>query len=318
MAGWGEPGVILCVVPRELERKLAGALTKFFDGTDVEVVVERRRGERREQCERRERPLPRERIIERRRVRAEAGRRVAERRWASVPAPTPELPRRARGHASKLAFVTRLEPAPVLLRDVDEARLVVRAQAGDEEALRTLYMGSFDLVYVYARGVLRDGRAAEEIAADTLAHALSRLDDLDPLTIAYRAFLFAHALNILEPPPLFDRPELAEGAVDVLVPEAMRWVSDVELELLVGRLPRPARDVLLLRYLAGLGSAQIADLLDIDLAEERAVHNAALTRLRDTLNQLGRSAPSRERQAMRRTSHTSAVLRQRRLALQTG
>ncbi|HEV2812282.1 MAG TPA: hypothetical protein VGW10_03430, partial [Solirubrobacteraceae bacterium] len=68
--------MIVCVVPRNLERKLADRLGAALAGTDVHLVVDGREPGDRRTRDRRRSAGRRRRILERRRVRAADGRRV--------------------------------------------------------------------------------------------------------------------------------------------------------------------------------------------------------------------------------------------------
>ena len=313
--------MICCVVPQELEGKLRGRLGRALAQTGVHVIVERRVSDRR-QTERRDGLPLRERLIERRRTRAIAGRRVGDRRAVAVPVPAPDLPRSVRRHAQRLAFVTPLAPAADYLSDADAARAVLRAQLGDEDALRELYLGWFDAVYGCARVALRSSSDAEDAAQEALGGAFAALHLLDPSETPFRVFLFDHALAAVhrrEDLATYEAEHHGHGCAteddDEAIRAALAWVRDHEIAFLIGRLPGPMRDVLLLRHLARLSEAHVAELLGIDTSDQRLLHGDALERLRETLEALGRGAPSTHREAMRRLSRPSTVIVRRRQAL---
>jgi DNA-directed RNA polymerase specialized sigma24 family protein len=289
--------------------------------TEAHVIVERREGERRAR-ERRDGPPLRERMIERRRTRGAAGRRVGERRAVAVPVPAPELPRGVRRFAGRLQFVTPLAPAADYVSDADAARAVLRAQLGDEDALRDLYLGWFDGVYGFARVALRTGGEAEEAAQEALGGAFAALHLLDPAETPFRAFLFDHVLAAIHrrEADAFGTPQARDHVCyaaddDEAVRAALKWVRDHDIAFLIGRLPSAQRDVLLMRHLARLSESHVAELLGLDVRDERALHVDAIDRLRETLEALGRGAPSTHREAMRRLSRPSTVLVRRRRAL---
>lgn len=313
--------MICCVVPRELEGKLRGRLGRALAQTGAHVIVERRSAERR-RIERRGGPPPRSRLIERRRTRALAGRRVGDRRAVAVPVPAPDLPRAVRRHAERLAFVTPLAPAADYLSDAEAARAVLRAQLGDEDALRELYLGWFDAVYACARVALRTAPEAEEAAQEALGGAFAALHLLDPSAVPFRVFVFDHAIAAVhrrEDASTYDADHRDHACAteddDEAVRAALAWVRDQEIAFLVGRLPAPMRDVLLLRHLGRLSEAHVAELLGMETTDQRVLHADALDRLRETLEALGRGAPSTHREAMRRLSRPSTVIVRRRQAL---
>jgi hypothetical protein len=73
-----------------------------------------------------------------------------------------ELPRNGRAYVDRLALVERLERASVEEEDLDTARLILRIQGGDRDALGALYMRYFDRLYAYLRILLSDDHEAED------------------------------------------------------------------------------------------------------------------------------------------------------------
>ncbi|HEX2084066.1 MAG TPA: sigma-70 family RNA polymerase sigma factor [Solirubrobacteraceae bacterium] len=307
--------MIVCVVPRDLERKLANRLFGALEDTDVQVVVDRRAGEDRRTRDRRRSVGRTRRILERRRVLALDGRRVADRRTPAVPVEPPALARRVRRIADRVAFVAPLEPPAALLEDVHAARAVIRAQLGEARAIEELYLTWFDRAYAFAQVSLGEAGAATDAVQDAFAGALGRLRELDPTHTAFRAFLFADLLEHVRArtqwePPAAEPVRAGEGD-----PAALRWVNDRELIMLIRRLPAAEREALLLRYVGGLRKPEAAALLDVD---ESALTEAGLGRLRARLAELGSRVESSQREAMRRLAPPSTVLRGRKHALLAG
>jgi RNA polymerase sigma factor (sigma-70 family) len=316
--------MIVCVVPRDLERKLAGRLSRALAGTDVHIVVERRTGDERRARERRTSAGRERRMLERRRVLAADGRRVADRRAPAVPVEPPSLPWRLRAHAERVAFVAPLEPPAELAEDVHAARAVIRWQAGDAVALRDLYLTWFDRAYAFAQVSLGEAGAATDAVQEAFSAAYEGLDQLDPTRASFRAFLFAEVLAAVratlveEPVGAAPRDAARRSAAATGDPSALRWVNDRELVLLVRRLPAREREALLLRFVGGLNHADIADLLDLGWVVERSLADAGLGRLRERLAELGGAVEASQREAMRRLAQPSAVLNGRKLALLSG
>jgi DNA-directed RNA polymerase specialized sigma24 family protein len=307
--------MIVCVVPRDLDRKLVARLCGALAGADVHLVVDRRAGEERRARDRRRSIGRARRILERRRVLAADGRRVADRRTPGVPVAPPAMPRRARRVAERVAFLAPLEQPAGLLEDVCAARAVIRCQLGDAKALEELYLTWFDRAFAFAQVSLGEAGAATDAVQDAFAAAFRRLGELDPTRTPFRAFLFADVLEQVRErmewePPVTDVPPAATAE-----PAALRWVNDRELVLLVRRLPSAEREALLLRYVAGLRRPDAAALLDVD---ESALAEAGLERLRARLAELGSRVESSQREAMRRLAPPSTVLRGRRHALLAG
>jgi DNA-directed RNA polymerase specialized sigma24 family protein len=305
--------VICCVVPRELESKLAGRLGRSLNEAGIDVVVERREIDRRAGDRRQGGHPGRDRLADRRRTRAAGGRRIADRRMPALAVPTPELPRAARRHAGRLAFVTPVQPTAGYLEDVAASRLVARLQAGDEDAAETLYLSWFDRAYAFARALHPDAAAAEAAVQDGYEAVFASLDGVDPSSLSFRVLLLGALLAGDVPAAEPREAPVGTPAGDAL--PALDWVSDTDLALLIAHLPPGEREALLLRYLGGLSIAQAAALLDLDADAAAELHDAALERLREILSAFGRSPGYSQREAMRRLIRPSTVLRSRREAL---
>ena len=326
--------VIHCLVPAN-HRALHELLRRHFRGDKwVEVVVERRSRERRGPNRRRRRdgvaPAPH---IERRLIRSVEGRRMAERRATLMRVDPPPLPRRARGHASQIVFVERLESTSQAREDADTNRLLARAQAGDEGAFASVYMRYFDRLYRYLRLVLRDRHEAEDATKQVFVAALEKLPSY---TIdrerPFRAWLFGiaryeflhrrrkHRLTEISEPEQMSRhlekddprrvctlTRAEHGMLDLL--------SDRDFVALIGHLPLLQRQILTLRYLVDLRFNEIAQLVDRSPETVRQSHRRALAALEDVAAGAGTSPTRVRRSPIRVLLRHATVLRSRRFAL---
>jgi RNA polymerase sigma-70 factor (ECF subfamily) len=319
--------MVYCLVPRELAPRLHELLRRHFAGAaGVEVLVERRNGERRGSGDRRDGSPPDTAPDERRRVRSLAGRRVGERRAVLVAVGAPELPRRARALADRIAFIERIEPSTRHAEDVDTAHLVMRIQGGERDAFAILYMRYFDRVYSYLRLVLRDADEAEDAAQQVFLQALEALPRYEYRGQPFRAWLFLiarnHALkqlarlgrvDVTDPGELSRQLEASEPDDGEI---ALDWLTDRELLLFVERLPLSQRQVLALRFMLDLTHAETAELLGRTPNEVRKLQQRAMTFLRDRLAAVGREPARRvPRSGCRRAPKQVFVLRERRFAL---
>jgi RNA polymerase sigma factor (sigma-70 family) len=286
--------VLYCLVPRELSGELHDDLRHHFAGDpDVEVVVERRRRDRRDGAERRTRDEPRD-GPDRRRIRNADGRRVGERRAPQVDAEAPSLPASAQPHAARLVFVERLEPSSEDAEDLDSARLVTDFQAGDAEAFESLYMRYFDRVYAYLRVLLKDAHEAEDGTQQVFIKVFEALPRYERRGQPLRAWLFTivrnHALSDLRKRGRveLEGPEEIERLMEGGVPEELEvpvlgWISDRDLLLFVERLPLAQRQVLTLRYMMEMDNGEVGEVLGRSPSEVRVLHYRAVSFLRDRL-----------------------------------
>lgn len=331
----GGPGdgrrIVYCLIPQDLGPRLHELLHRHFHNReDVEVVVEQRGYERRSGDERRvsqggEAPGG----GERRQVRSETGRRIAERRSTLLPTKaSPMLPRRARRFAARITFFERLEPPSSEAEDLDTARLVTRFQAGEQAAFVALYTRYFDRVYGYLRHALADAHEAEDVTQHVFTQLFESMHAYERRRQPFRAWLFIvvrnaavdhlrrhRALSVEDVDEVNRRRERLEPGEAEL--EALNWISDRDLLIFLGRLPAAQRQVLMLRFMVGLGTGDIARVLDRSDDDVRMLQHRALRFLRARLNAIGRGPRSAEghRSRSRRRRPQLTVVRSRRFAL---
>jgi RNA polymerase sigma factor (sigma-70 family) len=320
-----------CVVPAELARKLGGGLRRMYaDNPSVELIVDRRVGDRRGGADRRSQTLSvMPSALERRRVQNADGRRVAPRRAMVVPAAPLPLPRRAQRHADRLQWVTRLEPSTQHLEDVEAARLICLSQAGDQAALQALYVSSFDHVYTFLHLALGDAEIAEELTNEVFGEVIDDLPEFQIANEPFRVWIArimlargeAHQVGqrllsgpAIEPDPV--APELRHGAEsesEGLAP--INALTDAELVLLIERLPVTQRQVLMLRYQMGLSIGEIAGVSGMSPDAVRQYHARALEVLDGKMSFLSRPSRSASRNSMTRLRRLGPVLRERKYAM---
>jgi RNA polymerase sigma-70 factor, ECF subfamily len=286
--------VVFCQVPRRLVGEVHDQVRHHFaDNPNVEVIVERRRGDRRSGKDRRRRDEPFE-GEDRRRIRNVDGRRVGERRAVLVEVKAPPLPEGLLPYVDGLVFVERLEPPSEHAEDLDSARLVTSFQSGDREAFASLYMRYYDRVYSYLRVLLKDAFEAEDGTQQVFTKVLEALPSYERRDRPLRAWLFTvvrnHGVEVLRKRgrvELEDQEEidrlLARGVPEEPDLGAPGWISDRDLLLFVERLPLPQRQVLTLRYMMDMTNREVGDVLGRSPSEVRVLHYRAVSFLRERL-----------------------------------
>jgi RNA polymerase sigma-70 factor (ECF subfamily) len=317
-----------CIVPQELAAKLHQPLRDAYRHDEgVEIVVERRNGERRlsegRRVERAAGPPS-----ERRQIRSQGGRRVGERRAMATPVPPFALPRKAERYASRLLFVRVFQPTGLAAEDADTNDLVVRFQAGDVTAFSDIYMRYFDRIYSYSLVALRNAHEAEDVTQQIFIRTLEALPryEVRP-TAAFRAWLFTVARNAVisqlqrhrrtEPMEVesIEKRQASEGAEQEAVRWTLEWLSDSELLMFIERLPLSQRQVLTLRFLGGLETAEIAEVLSRSQESVRQLQHRALRFLSDRLAAVGRKPVGTGRHPTITVLRQLRVVRRRRFAL---
>jgi RNA polymerase sigma factor (sigma-70 family) len=315
-----------CMIPDGIGSRNFRALERYAVETGVALVRERRTGERRASDDRRVRKqIGRFRSAERRTILNSAGRRVADRRAATVPV-TPPLPLPRRLRTANVGFVAPLEVSPEHVEDVLTARLVIRIQAGESDLFHLLYEQWFDRIYTYARAVLERSSHAEFAAQGVFADLYAALSGYQVDSERFRTWLGSMMASRI-------REELvALSGADVVsadepephatapAPHAVpSWVTDADLQVLVSRLPLPERNVLMLRYLMGLSQVEVGTVVDRSAGDVSGLHASGLGILAARQLAIGKpSEASSIRFAMVQRRRSARVLQSRRLALTPG
>lgn len=156
-------------------------------------------------------------------------------------------------------------------------------QAIDFEAL---YRTSRDDVYAYVASLLRDASAAEDVTAQAFERAFRRRSSFSARRGAPRAWLFGIARNaaldelrrrrhsgalVAEPEDVEAEPALLEGAELALRRETVRAA--------IAGLESRERELVGLRFFAGLSNAEVARVLGIS-------ESNAATKVHRTMNKL--------------------------------
>jgi RNA polymerase sigma-70 factor (ECF subfamily) len=289
----GTRTVLYCVVPSDLAHELHEPLREFFrDQPGLSVVVDWRVRDRRCEERRTEEGVPPG--PERRRIRSATGRRISERRAPTLEVDPPALPPIAEPHIDRLTFVELLEPATQHAEDIDSARLVLSAQAGDSSAFSSLYLRYFDRLYGYLRLAVKDPHEAEDIAQEAFLSMLRALPQYDVrLTQPFRVLLFHIARNRsidhfrkqrgveVEAPAELD--QLRDSGLADDPAGAFDSLSDSELARYLRRLPATQRQTLVLRYALDFSTEEIASVMEITPQAVRNLQHRGLEFLRRRL-----------------------------------
>lgn len=172
---------------------------------------------------------------------------------------------------------TLAAPAGQLPQEAEQARL----------AFEALYRANRDEVYAYVAGLLRDRTAAEDVTALAFERAYRKRRRFDPARGSARAWIFGIARNAaldelrrrqrsarLAADPEDDRAAVAEDAEVALRRAALREA--------IGSLEPRERELVALKFFAGLANSEIAAVLGVS-------ESNAGTRLHRTIEKLRRA-----------------------------
>jgi RNA polymerase sigma-70 factor (ECF subfamily) len=176
--------------------------------------------------------------------------------------------------------------------DVEEARLRTlarRASRGDERAAAALFDEYHPRVYRYAAARLGVGASAEDAASETFARVVREIGRFRWRGAGFEGWLFRIARNVivdmqrregreLPMPVAIEPPEPSrEGQPEASV---LGMESASELRALLDELPPEQREVLLLRFGAGLDTNATGRAMDRNANAIRQLQLRALRNLR--------------------------------------
>jgi RNA polymerase sigma-70 factor (ECF subfamily) len=157
-------------------------------------------------------------------------------------------------------------------------------------AFDQLYRSSRDDVYAYVASLLRDGPAAEEVTATAFERAYRKRRRFDPSKGEPRAWLFGIARNAAldELRRRGRQAELAAEPADLdgATAEAGAEHSERRLALraALAQLEPRERELIALKFFAGLGNAEIASVVGISESNAGTRLHRAITKLREVLD----------------------------------
>jgi RNA polymerase sigma-70 factor (ECF subfamily) len=175
---------------------------------------------------------------------------------------------------------------------LEEESLIRRAQSGDAGAVATLYEESFKRVYRYTWSRVRDQAEAEDITQQVFMKMMASLHSYKSSGTPFIAWLFRIAHNQVidhyrrkssEKSVPLDDPrtgtEIGEDAVDPSV-MAEKSIQIAEVMALVESLPRAQKEVINLRFTAGLSISETAGALKKSEGTVKALQFNAIASLR--------------------------------------
>ncbi len=176
-------------------------------------------------------------------------------------------------------------------RDPAIAAAVVRAQRGDREALRFLYLRYKDNVYGYVSSMLRNPHEAEDVTQHVFLKLMSVLDRYEPQRVPFTAWLIRVARNVAVDYNRQRRSipceEVFPSSTPIEDPQPeRRW----GLQHALRALPEDQREVLVMRHLVGLTPGEIAQRMRRTEASIHGLHHRGRQAVRREL-ELAECAP---------------------------
>jgi RNA polymerase sigma-70 factor, ECF subfamily len=155
------------------------------------------------------------------------------------------------------------------------------------QAFEQLYRSSRDDVFAYAAGLLRDRSAAEDVTATAFERAYRKRDRFDPSRGSARAWLFGIVRNAALD-ELRKRGKQAELAGEPFDPDSAATLHVVEqserrlmLTRALGELAARERELVALKFFAGLSNSEIARVLGVSESNAGTKLHRVVSKLRE-------------------------------------
>ena len=191
----------------------------------------------------------------------------------------------------------RRQPASIVSGEEEFARQLKDRSA---QAWEVLFERHFDSIYRYALGRLFCREAAEDVAAATFDRALSTIEGYSYRGRPMLAWLYGIARNVVSETRRSEKRQRATGVLDSLlhgsndhrasnalipfqVDAADTLVSRLDLQQAMRCLTQAQREVVLLRYFAGLSAAETGQVIGRPETAVYALQARALAALRRQL-----------------------------------
>jgi RNA polymerase sigma-70 factor, ECF subfamily len=182
-----------------------------------------------------------------------------------------------------------MDREPARSRGVSQTLLATAADAPSDAdvAFDSLYRSSRDDVYAYAASLLRDVSAAEEVTATAFERAYRKRSRFDPSRGEPRAWLFGIVRNAAldELRRRGRQAELTADPIDVSSAAAGETVEQSERRLALAnaldQLSPPERELVALKFFAGLDNSEIATVLGVSESNAGTRLHRVMTKLRE-------------------------------------
>jgi RNA polymerase sigma factor (sigma-70 family) len=171
------------------------------------------------------------------------------------------------------------------------ARPAAKTAGEADLAFDQLYRSSRDDVYAYVAGLLRDEAAAEEVTAQAFERAYRKRSRFDRDRGEPRAWIFGIARNAAldELRRRGRQTELAAEPEDLAAAPAIESAEAAERRLTLNaglaKLSTRDRELIALKFFAGLANAEIASVLGISESNAGTKLHRAVTKLREACDE---------------------------------
>ena len=170
----------------------------------------------------------------------------------------------------------------------DEATLVERAIAGDADAFGELYLQNLDAIYRYVYFRVARAQDAEDLTEQIFLQAWEALPDYRQCGSRFISWLYRIAHNVVvdyhrRRKPVVSVPlakECAWGSEQLITLDQIIKAEEVAaLAAAVSQLSEEQQQVIILRFIEGMGHAEVARIIDKSEGACRVIQHRALAAL---------------------------------------
>lgn len=178
-----------------------------------------------------------------------------------------------------------------------ERNLVIRAQAGDEEAIAELFENNLSRIHRYSLKRLGNSQDAEDLASEVFERMLNHLPNYQYKEIPFGGWLYRIAYNLIinkyrkeglpKKPKVVTVGNLDSSAFTDPANLQEKVEQNIEFERVLRacqRLSPNQRLVIELRFVAGLSSAETAQVLGKTKNNVKVLQSKAIKKLRQIFN----------------------------------
>lgn len=175
---------------------------------------------------------------------------------------------------------------------------VARAQQGDQDAIRFLYVTYSHNVYGYVRSILRDDHEAEDVTQHVFAKLITALVKFDERGVPFLAWLLRLARNCAIDHMRANRMTPVETVFDTDTACADELDRSQAVRSALAALPDEQREVVFLRHVMGYSPGEIADRLGRSESSIHGLHHRGRRAMQRELQQLESAPSTREPQRL--------------------
>jgi RNA polymerase sigma-70 factor, ECF subfamily len=170
----------------------------------------------------------------------------------------------------------------------EKTRLAVaRAQEGDQDALRFLYVSYSNNIYGYVRSIVRDDHEAEDVTQHVFGKLMTTIVKYDDRGVPFFAWLLRLARNVAIDHLRANRLTPTENVLDPDSSSATDIDQAEAVRTALATLPEEQREVVILRHVVGLTPGEIADRLGRSEGSIHGLHHRGRRALQRELTLLG-------------------------------